>query len=53
MIKIDFSFETEHGIFRDCIVLPEDHNLSISEIEDMKQKRLDAWLSAIAPEGEE
>ena len=47
MIKIDFSFDTEHGVFKDAISLPDDHTLTESEIEEMKQQRVDAWISII------
>lgn len=45
MIKIDFEFDTRHGIYRDAITLPDDHTLSDADIEAMKQARVDAWLA--------
>lgn len=45
MIKIDFEFDTRHGVFRDAITLPDDHQFTAQQIEDMKQARVDAWLA--------
>lgn len=47
MIKIDFEFTTQHGIFRDAIYLPEDHTFTQEEIDVMKQQRLDNWIAII------
>jgi len=54
MIKIDFEFETQHGVFRDALYLPEDHDLSQEQIDAMKQERLDNWLFIVEnpPEAE-
>lgn len=54
MIKIDFEFNTEYGMFRDALHLPDDHGLSDAEIDAMKQQRLDNWIALItAPPVEE
>lgn len=54
MIKIDFEFTTEFGVFRDALHLPEDHALTDAEIQLMKQQRLDNWLAIVnAPPVEE
>ena len=54
MIKIDFEFTTEFGVFRDALHLPEDHGLTDAEIELMKQQRVDNWLAIVnAPPVEE
>lgn len=45
MIKIDFEFETLHGIYRDAITLPDDHTFSETDIEAMKQQRVDNWIA--------
>lgn len=45
MVKIDFEQETAHGIYRDAIVLPEDHTLTAEQIEVMKQERVDNWVA--------
>jgi hypothetical protein len=47
MIKIDFEFETQYGVFRDALYLPEDHDLSQEQITAMKQERLDNWLFVV------
>jgi hypothetical protein len=47
MIKIDFEFETQYGVFRDALYLPEDHDLSQEQIVAMQQERLDNWVFAI------
>ena len=46
-MKIDFEFNTEFGTFRDSLNLPDDHNLSDQEIQTMKEKRRDSWISFI------
>lgn len=53
MTKIDFEITGEHGTFRDCIVLPENHNISDAEIEAIKQKRYGDWVSVISAVSEE
>ena len=48
MIKIDFEKTHEvYGTYKDAIHLPEDHNHSDQEIEDMKQQRFDNWVNHI------
>ena len=47
IIKIDFEFTTPYGAFRDALYLPVDHGLSESEIEALKQERLNNWIDAI------
>jgi hypothetical protein len=50
-MKIDFFFDTQHGQYCDALHLPDDHTFSESEIEAMKQQRLNSWLALItAPE---
>lgn len=46
-MKIDFSFVTEYGIYNDCLNLPDDHNFSEIELEEMKIQRKDAWVRII------
>ena len=46
-MKIDFSFDTEHGKFADALHLPDDHGLTDVEIENMKQQRLANWIAVI------
>jgi hypothetical protein len=55
-MKIDFEFETQYGIYRDALHLPEDHAYTEAQMAAMKQERVDAWVYAIenppAPEPE-
>jgi hypothetical protein len=53
-MKIDFEFDTPHGVFRDALHLPDDHGLSDAEIEAMKEQRRDNWIAVVtAPSVEE
>ena len=53
MIKIDFSFSSQHGTFSDALHLPDDHAFTDTEIEAMKQQRFDNWIAVItAPPSE-
>jgi hypothetical protein len=54
MIQIIFEFDTQYGVFRDALHLPEDHGLSDAQLAVMKQERVDNWIAAItAPPSEE
>ena len=54
MIKIDFEFNTPHGLFRDALHLPENHQMTEEEIQAMKQRRVDNWIAIVtAPPVEE
>jgi hypothetical protein len=54
MIKIDFEFDTPHGVFRDALHLPEDHTFTEEEIQAMKEQRRDNWIAIVtAPPVEE
>ena len=46
-MKIDFEFNTPHGLFRDALHLPDDHNFSDSEIQLMKDARVDGWIAVV------
>lgn len=46
-MQIQFTFETEHGVFSDVLLLPDDHALTDSDIDAMKQQRLTNWLQVI------
>ena len=46
-MKIDFEFETEHGLFRDALYLPDDHTFTEAEIQSMKQQRVDNWVALV------
>lgn len=47
MIKINFEFETQHGIYRDAVHLPDDHAYTEAQIDAMKQERLNNWLNIV------
>lgn len=54
MVKIDFEFDTVHGVFRDALCLPDDHGLTDEQLEAMKRARVDEWVAAVtAPPAEE
>lgn len=54
MIKIDFEFQTEFGLYRDALWLPDDHGLTDEQIKAMQQARVDNWVAiVIAPPVEE
>jgi hypothetical protein len=44
-MKIDFESQTQYGLFRDALYLPDDHTFSDAEIEAMKQQRVDNWVA--------
>jgi len=46
-MKIDFEYDTPHGVFRDALHLPDDHGFSDSEIEAMKEQRRDNWIAVV------
>ena len=46
-MKIDFEFDSAFGVFRDALYLPDDHTMSDTEIESLKQQRFDNWLAII------
>lgn len=53
-MKIDFEYDTPHGVFRDALHLPDGHGYSDSEIEAMKEQRRDNWIAVVtAPPVEE
>jgi hypothetical protein len=51
-MKIDFEFETEFGVFRDSLDLPDDVTYGEDAIQNMKEQRRDKWIEFIknAPE---
>jgi hypothetical protein len=53
-MKIDFEFNTPHGLFRDALHLPDDHAFSDDEIQLMKEERVDNWVAVVTapPEAE-
>lgn len=51
MIKIDFTKTDGVYTLQDALYLPDDHTLTETDIEAMKQQRFDNWLAVItAPE---
>jgi hypothetical protein len=47
MKKIEFEFDTQHGIYRDALYLDDNHSFTEQEIESMKQERVDNWIAII------
>jgi hypothetical protein len=47
MIEIQFSVETEIGLYNDTIVLPDDHQLTKEEIEAIKVQRVENWKAFV------
>ncbi len=47
MIKIDFEFETQYGMFKDALYLPDDHGYNETQLQALKQERLDNWIAII------
>jgi hypothetical protein len=45
MISIDFSFDSQYGLYSDALILEDDHTFTDQEIEDMKQQRFNKYLS--------
>jgi hypothetical protein len=53
-MKIDFEITTKYGVYRDALHLPDDHSFTQSEIDDMKQERVNNWIAIVeAPPAEE
>lgn len=44
---IDFEFQTEFGVFRDSLNLPDGEEFSEEEIEEMKRQRVNNWLAIV------
>ena len=47
MIKIDFEFESNFGVYRDALHLHEDHSFTDDEINAMKLERFNNWIYAV------
>ena len=47
MVKIDFSYETKYGWYRDALYLPDDHTYTQDEITAMELERVNAWIYEI------
>lgn len=46
-MKIDFEFDTQYGMYRDALHLPDDQTFTEAEIEAMKQQRFDNWYALV------
>lgn len=54
MITIEFEIVHEGMTLRDAIMLPDDHDLTDEQIEQIKQKRFADWIALLTTvEGEE
>lgn len=51
-MKIDFEFQTEFGLFRDALHLPDDNDLTDEQIEALKAERRDNWIAIVKPADE-
>jgi hypothetical protein len=47
MLKLDFSFDTKYGVFRDALYLLESHGYTQDQIDAMQADRLSNWLSMV------
>jgi hypothetical protein len=45
MIKIDFERQTRHGMYRDAITLPDDHQFTQAQIDAMMDERVNNWVA--------
>ena len=46
-MNINFEITQNGYTLRDALVLPDDHTLTDSEIENLKQQRFDNWYTVI------
>jgi hypothetical protein len=53
MVKIDFEFDSQFGVFRDALHLQDDHGLSDEEIQALQQQRFDNWIAIVTAPSEE
>jgi hypothetical protein len=53
MVKIDFEFDSQYGVFRDALHLQDDHGLSDDEIQAIQQQRFDNWIAIVTAPPEE
>jgi hypothetical protein len=47
MIQIIFEFDTQYGVYRDALWLPEDHSYTQEEIDTMELERVTNWINMI------
>ena len=50
---VEFEVEKDGLVFRDALVLPDDHGLTTSQLAAMKQARFDAWYAVVTAPSEE
>ncbi len=48
-MKIDFEFDTPYGKFGDALYFADEAVPSDSEVEALKQERLNNWLVVVTP----
>jgi hypothetical protein len=48
MKTINFSVNTQYGTFTDAIMIDDSVTLSDSEIEAIKQQRIDNWIAVVS-----
>lgn len=46
-MKIDFSFDSKYGTFRDAITLDDEILYDPADVEKMKQDRFNSWIKMI------
>jgi hypothetical protein len=46
-MRIDFEFDTAHGVFRDALHFEDDAVPTAAEIEALKQERLAGWIATL------
>jgi hypothetical protein len=47
MVQIDFEMTKNGFTLKDALMLPDDHGLSVKQIQEMKQARVDNWYNAL------
>lgn len=52
-MKLDFEVQTDYGMYRDALYLPDDGTFTPEDIEKIKQERVDNWIAAITSASEE
>jgi hypothetical protein len=50
---IEFEMAKDGVVFRDAILLPDNHTLTAAQISAIKKQRFEAWLAATLPETQE
>ena len=46
-MTINFEFTTKYGVYKDALILPDDHTFTDQELIDMQNTRLDNWLAVV------